>query len=90
MALFWLNYRQGAVFEGVAIIESDTLIAARMKALIKNIDHGMTFAEGYELDAESAAMVPSGVIDSMLTLAQAEGLLALFKARKTLTKPRSR
>jgi hypothetical protein len=89
MALFWLNYRQGPTFQGVAIIESDTLIAARMKALMKNIDHGKTFSEGYELDAESAALVPSGVIDSILTLAQAEGLLALFEARKALTKPRS-
>ena len=40
MALFWLNYRQGTVFEGVAIIESDTLISARMKASSKNIDSG--------------------------------------------------
>jgi hypothetical protein len=89
MALFWLNYRKGPAFEGVAIIESDALISARMKALSKNIDHGKTFSEGYELDAESAALVPNGAIDTMLTLAQAEGLLTMFKARKALTKPRS-
>jgi hypothetical protein len=61
-----------------------------MKALSKNINHGKTLAEGYELLAESAALVPSWAVDCMLTLAHAEGLLAMFKARKALTKPRSR
>jgi hypothetical protein len=87
--LFWLDYRWGEEIGSVVIIKSDSLIGARMNALASRLDHGFTFVGGHALDAEQTALVPQHSIGRMLTLAEAERLLASFQARKALTKPRS-
>jgi hypothetical protein len=86
--LFWLAYYRGEEIGGVVVIESDSLISARMNTLASLYD-GFTFAGGHALNAERAALVPQHAIGRMLTLAEAERLLASFEARKALTKPRS-
>jgi hypothetical protein len=87
--LFWLAYYSGDEIGGVVVIESDSLIAARMNTLSSRVDDGFTFAGGHALDAEQTALVPQHAIGRMLTLVEAERLLSSFEARKTLTKPKS-
>jgi hypothetical protein len=87
--LFWLAYYSGDEIGGVVVIESDSLIAARMNTLSSRVDDGFTFAGGHALDAEQTALVPRHAIGRMLTLVEAERLLSSFEARKTLTKPKS-
>jgi hypothetical protein len=53
--LFWLAYYGGEEIGGVVVIESDSLIAARMNTLASRLDHGFTFAGGHALDAEQTA-----------------------------------
>jgi hypothetical protein len=59
--------RRGEEIGGVVVIESDSLIAARMNTLASRLDHGFTFAGGHALDAEQTALVPQHAIGRMLT-----------------------
>jgi hypothetical protein len=60
VALFWLNYRRtDGRAAGVVVMESGDLIHARMRAALAGLDHGLDFASGHMLDAESARQVPS-------------------------------
>jgi hypothetical protein len=83
------GFYSGEDIGGVVVIESDSLISARMYALASRLDDGFTFAGGHALDAEQTALVTHHAIGRTLTLAEAERLRRSFEAGKTLTKPKS-
>jgi len=54
MPLWWLCYRRSGRIE-VAIVEAASMMHARLRATLDEIDADATFAEGHKLDAERAA-----------------------------------
>jgi hypothetical protein len=50
MSRFWLTYRFRNRLSGVIIVDSSSLIAARMGAAIDGLDVGAEFCEGRKLD----------------------------------------
>jgi hypothetical protein len=66
VALFWLNYRYSDGPAGVVVLESGDLIHARLKVALAGLDHGLEFASGHTLDAESARQIPEAMIGRLL------------------------
>jgi hypothetical protein len=66
---FWLTYCKptGRQPFGVIILKSSHLMSARMRAAVKGMDQGADFAEGHQLDPETAALVPASAIGRMLS-----------------------
>ena len=56
-------------------MDSSTLVHARFRAAVEEIDQGADFAEGHELDQKSAAMVPATSIGRMLDQDEAAALI---------------
>jgi hypothetical protein len=59
MPHFWMTYRDSGRSVGAVIMEAPSLIQAGLKA-IRGVGAGATFAEGHELSADQAALVPAG------------------------------
>jgi hypothetical protein len=79
MPHFWMTYRDSGRSVGAIIMEAPSLIQAGLK-VIRGVGAGATFAEGHELSADQAALVPA--IGRMLATDEAERLLTKLKARK--------
>src|SRR5260370_39642211 len=61
--LFWLRYRHpDSRFAGVVVLESDTLIRARMKAAASGAVQGLDFVGAHQLDKGSARRIPADMI----------------------------
>jgi hypothetical protein len=65
--LWWFNYcdHSGRLL-GALILDSSSLVQARKRAAVEGTDHGARYCEGYELDRESADMIPAAAIGHML------------------------
>ena len=87
MPHFWMTYRDSGRSVGAVIMEAPSLIQAGLKA-IRGVGAGATFAEGHELSADQAALVPAGKIGRMLATDEAERLLTKLKARKPAAEQR--
>jgi hypothetical protein len=70
MPHFWMTYRDSGRLVGVVIMEAPSLVRAGLKA-IRGVGAGATFADGHELSADQAALVPTGKIGRMLSAGEA-------------------
>lgn len=70
--LYWLVY-QTANGKTVYLQQAHTLIAARMRAALANVEGD--FAEGHELDVKTEKKVPKKFISRALTQREAVSLL---------------
>ncbi len=67
MPLFWLRYRHpDSRFAGVVVLESDTLIRARMKAAASGAVQGLDFVGAHQLDKGSARRIPADMIGRLV------------------------
>jgi hypothetical protein len=65
--LFWLNYRHPrGRFAGAVVIESSSLVSARMAAAVYGLNDRLEFASGDELDQETALKVPTNMLGRLL------------------------
>ena len=76
MPLYWLVYRYNNQIS-VVIEPGASLIHARMRASLANLDEG-EFTEGHELDRKTERQVPKAMIGRRLSQEEAERLLAEF------------
>jgi hypothetical protein len=84
--MWWLTYRKFTKTQ-VVILQASSLIHARTIVSKSELDEGMTFQEGHELDAGRAKRVPEEYISKMLGRREAEALLRKMEGQK---KPRQR
>jgi hypothetical protein len=80
MPYFWMIYRDSGRLVGAVIMEAPSLIQAGLNAR-RVVGAGATFAEGHELRADQAALVPAGKIGRMLSTDEAERLLAKLEGQ---------
>jgi hypothetical protein len=78
---FWLTYRRkyGSRLLGVIIIDSTSIVQARMDAAADGTDEGREFVEGIEMELAHATLVPNTAIGRMLKVDEAEKLLQLIE-----------
>ena len=75
---FWLTYQKSGRLFGVVILDSSSLIDARRLAASDRIDLGEQFANGSELAADLAALMPATAIGRMLTPEETYELIERF------------
>lgn len=80
MSRFWLTYKQSGRPLGVLILDSSSLMEARMRATVDRIDRGAAFARGYRIDKEAAVLVPPTAIGHMLDPVEAGELIRWLAA----------
>ena len=72
--MWWLTYRRSGKAVGVVVIEAPSLIDARLNAALEAVEAGVDFADGHELDAAVAALVPPEQLERMLSIEEANQL----------------
>jgi len=72
---YWLTYNQHGRLLGAVIMDSSSLMNARMRTALNRIDRGAEFAEGHKLDETTAVLVPATAIGRLLAPQEAYELL---------------
>jgi hypothetical protein len=91
--LFWLTYRHPDGRPGVVVVESSTLMHARMKAVVTGADRELEFASGHQLDEESERYIPANMMGRLLDdgdLRRLERMLVRKQPPAPSVRPRSR
>jgi hypothetical protein len=85
---FWLTYcnSSGHPF-GAVVMDSSNLMHARMRSAIEVIDQGALFAQGHELDRNTAKLVPATAIGRLLGTEEATRLLRGIESRMIPKRP---
>src|SRR5215470_3199996 len=78
-AMWWLCFERDGRFLGVAIVEGETLAAARLRATVSGVAAGAKFTVGHPLDERCRAMLAPGQIGRMLSAADAAELAKRFE-----------
>ena len=73
---WWFNYcdHSGRLF-GAVILDSPSLVQARNRAAVEGTSHGAHHCEGYELERESAKLIPAGAIGRVLNREEVHQLI---------------
>jgi hypothetical protein len=83
-----LNYRHPrGRFAGAVVIESSTLISARMAAAVYGLNDRLEFESGQELDQESALKVPTDMLGRLLDDRELRKLSRMFLGPKESPAP---
>jgi len=79
---FWFSYcdHSGRLLAGL-IVDSPDPLQARNCAAVEGADSGAGYCEGYELDRESANMIPVDAIGRMLNREEVRELIRELEAR---------
>jgi hypothetical protein len=76
--VWWLIYRRDGQLAGAVIIEARSLFHARMTAAVQGIGKVAEYADGNEVDAAHAALIPRELIGKMLSPEQVRELATLL------------
>jgi hypothetical protein len=90
--MWWLCYRNEGKLVGVAVIEAPSIYHARMQAAVRGIGRAADYAEGKEVAAEHAALIPQDCISRLLSPQEAQQLIERIGSALTqgTPPPRSR
>jgi len=77
--MWWLCFERDGRFLGVAIVEGETLAAARLRATVNGIATGARFTVGHPLDEHCRAMLSPDEIGRMLSAVEAAELAKRFE-----------
>ena len=78
-SMWWLCFERDGRFLGVAIVEGDTLSAARLRATVSGLADGAKFTVGHPLDERCRAMLAPDQIGRMLSATEAAELAKRFE-----------
>ena len=68
---WWLRLRGG----GAAIVEAESMVHARLLAVVNDIGRASHFTDGYPIDPHLVDLIPQDLIERKLSPAEADGLL---------------
>jgi hypothetical protein len=68
---WWLSLRGG----GAAIVEAESMVHARLLAVVNDIGRASHFTDGYPIDPHLLERIPHELIERKLSPAEADGLL---------------
>jgi len=88
--MWWLCFERDGRFLGVAIVEGDTLSAARLRATVSGVAVGAKFTVGHQLDERCRAMLAPDQIERMLSASEAAELARRFERDAPKKGPASR
>jgi hypothetical protein len=77
--MWWLCFERDGRFLGVAIVEGETLAAARLQATVSGVAAGAKFTVGHPLDERCRAMLAPDQIGRMLPAGEAAELAKRFE-----------
>jgi hypothetical protein len=77
--MWWLCFERDGRFLGVAIVEGDTLSAARLRATVSGVATGAKFTVGHPLDERCREMLTPDQIGRMLSAGEAAELAKRFE-----------
>ncbi len=77
--MWWLCFERDGQFLGVAIVEGETLAAARLHATVSGVAAGAKFTVGHQLDERCRAMLAPDETGRMLSAIVAAELAKRFE-----------
>jgi hypothetical protein len=76
MKFWWLRLRGG----GAAIVEAESMVHARLLAVVNDIGRASHVSDGYPIDPHLMDMIPEDFIERTLSPVEADGLLDRLRA----------